>query len=453
MLSDAISAAQALFSSVLGPAFSGCCADGADEQRFETRDGPLASAAYEDTMISTPIFPTILAKEAPSTPSQEGGQPKGLSPHSESEARQPRSPAGHAPPVAQHIAPEAEVGHEAPAEVVEAALPEAEVAEDLAGPADKAADPEDVEEAEEVVEAEGPEAEAEAPASPSGVQWKQGGVIASLITGTAVGDGGLPVDELVERDEVELEGGGRYWGQWLGSERHGKGVLLGPGGDRYSGLFHHNVAHGRGTLVEADGSRYEGQWRNDMKHGHGIYIHVDGTTYEGQWAEDSKCGTGTESWADGASYQGEFRNGLKHGVGVYRGRGAEYEGQFSEDKMHGQGCYTFATGRKYCGCWAEGHMSGHGRMELPTGAVYEGEYLNGVKHGHGTFTAPDGKSYCGDWARGKQHGRGIANDGEDNLEEQIWEHGEFVSGEPLTPGATAAHLAGGEGSDLEEDGP
>lgn len=42
--------------------------------------------------------------------------------------------------------------------------------------------------------------------------------------------------------------------------------------------------------------------------------------------------------------------------------------------MDGEGTYRFANGRVYVGQWAMGHMSGHGKMEMPDGSKYEGGY-------------------------------------------------------------------------------
>lgn len=42
--------------------------------------------------------------------------------------------------------------------------------------------------------------------------------------------------------------------------------------------------------------------------------------------------------------------------------------------MDGEGTYRFANGRVYVGQWAMGHMSGHGKMEMPDGSRYEGGY-------------------------------------------------------------------------------
>lgn len=129
---------------------------------------------------------------------------------------------------------------------------------------------------------------------------------------------GAKFADLVEKPEMEVEGGARYKGQWRGNMRHGHGVLTRADGHRYEGAWLDNRAHGHGTFTESSGTSYEGQWHQDQKHGYGKYVHIDGTTYEGEWHSDEKSGRGIETWSDGARYEGEFLHGSKHGVGVYK---------------------------------------------------------------------------------------------------------------------------------------
>eukprot|EP00446_Apocalathium_sp_SHHI-4_P084371 CAMPEP_0177497522 /NCGR_PEP_ID=MMETSP0369-20130122/35091_1 /TAXON_ID=447022 ORGANISM="Scrippsiella hangoei-like, Strain SHHI-4" /NCGR_SAMPLE_ID=MMETSP0369 /ASSEMBLY_ACC=CAM_ASM_000364 /LENGTH=464 /DNA_ID=CAMNT_0018974677 /DNA_START=9 /DNA_END=1403 /DNA_ORIENTATION=- len=361
--------------------YSCCCsAEGAEARaRGEAQDGGMGGYVYneEPLLVSQPVFPTILK------PQQEGSS-KLLSPTNGGHSSVPGSAFETAPLVqdvhlngAMAATPTSSYGSRTPV---------------------------------------------------GRVQWAPGGVLASLMNSGVGGE----QEDLVECPEMEIENGARYVGQWLGDERHGRGILVTRDGLRYEGHFKHNMAHGRGLFIEADGSRYEGQWDQDTKQGHGVYTHIDGTTFEGQWRKDVKSGTGTEVWADGALYQGEFFNGFKHGVGIYRGNGGvEYEGQFREDKMHGEGCYKFAGGRKYFGQWADGHMTGAGRMEWPNGAVYDGGYLNDLKSGEGSFLWPDGRTYSGGWLNGKQHGEGISEDAKGFKTQDVWNHGELVSSEDL----------------------
>mmetsp|Transcript_84527 Transcript_84527/g.236601 ORF Transcript_84527/g.236601 Transcript_84527/m.236601 type:complete len:383 (-) Transcript_84527:152-1300(-) len=234
--------------------------------------------------------------------------------------------------------------------------------------------------------------------------------------------------QLVERPEVEIEGGARYRGQWLNMRRHGRGVLTRPDGQRYEGEFSDNRAHGRGLFQTTNGKTYDGEWEADRAHGYGKYVHMDGSSYEGEWRRDEKCGRGEETWADGSRYTGEFRFGSKHGEGAYTSaKGVAYEGQFRLDKMEGEGSYRFADGRVFRGQWRDGHMHGTGKMEWPNGSSYTGGYERDMKSGEGTFVWPDGRVYRGQWKSGKQHGHGKTVDSSGLESEGEWLNGERAS--------------------------
>eukprot|EP00913_Durusdinium_trenchii_P024990 g23455.t2 len=144
-------------------------------------------------------------------------------------------------------------------------------------------------------------------------------------------EGGTKFADLVEKPEMEVEGGARYKGQWRGNMRHGHGILTRADGHRYEGAWLDNRAHGHGTFTESSGTSYEGPTLKEW------YVHIDGTTYEGEWHSDEKSGRGIETWSDGARYEGEFLHGSKHGVGIYKsGTGVQYEGQFHNDQILGK---------------------------------------------------------------------------------------------------------------------
>ena len=95
-------------------------------------------------------------------------------------------------------------------------------------------------------------------------------------------------NEHVFRDEVQMENGARYEGEWLatGNVRDGKGKQLWADGSLYEGYWEGDKANGKGRLIHADGDVYEGDWVDDKAHGEGVYLHMDGARYEGQWEED-----------------------------------------------------------------------------------------------------------------------------------------------------------------------
>eukprot|EP00929_Paragymnodinium_shiwhaense_P098979 TRINITY_DN60528_c0_g2_i1.p1 TRINITY_DN60528_c0_g2~~TRINITY_DN60528_c0_g2_i1.p1 ORF type:complete len:359 (+),score=67.21 TRINITY_DN60528_c0_g2_i1:72-1148(+) len=207
-----------------------------------------------------------------------------------------------------------------------------------------------------------------------------------------------------KRPKVSLPGGGSYEGSWLGSARHGEGVLVLP-----------------------DGTRYTGQFLNDRKNGLGTYCYPNGSTYVGQWQDDVQRGTGCENWSDGSTFEGEFSNGRKNGLGRFVwANGCIYEGAFEDNDMHGEGTYSWADGRSYAGQWQRNLMGIEGAMQWPDGRVYEGEFKEGKKHGEGTHWWPDGRSYRGQWAEGRQHNVGIARTSKGVECKGLWTEGKFI---------------------------
>eukprot|EP00927_Polykrikos_kofoidii_P012138 TRINITY_DN15211_c0_g1_i2.p1 TRINITY_DN15211_c0_g1~~TRINITY_DN15211_c0_g1_i2.p1 ORF type:complete len:504 (+),score=53.91 TRINITY_DN15211_c0_g1_i2:218-1729(+) len=209
---------------------------------------------------------------------------------------------------------------------------------------------------------------------------------------------------LVEREEMYLDGGVRYKGQWQGNVCHGLGRLVRPDGTSYEGNFRCGRADGRGKLTASDGSIYDGDWDQDQAHGFGIYVHLDGSTYVGEWIRDLKEGSGMERCSDGSRYEGQFHGGFKHGEGMFTSSSGSvsYKGQFREDVMEGIGCYRFQDGRTYTGQWTNGRMHGTGSMVWPDGSKFEGSFRHGLRHGEGCLILKDGTSTRGQWVVGKQ---------------------------------------------------
>ncbi|CAJ1360949.1 unnamed protein product [Effrenium voratum] len=176
------------------------------------------------------------------------------------------------------------------------------------------------------------------------------------------------------RPEFFYENGERYAGEWLGNERHGRGVQTWPNGARYEGQFEHNRASGQGIFQFPNGGIYEGQWRSDRAHGHGSYRHFDQASYDGQWRNDKQHGEGVELWPDGARFEGQHREGQKSGKGKLSWPdGSSYEGNFDSNTLHGEGVYRWSDGKEYSGQWAKDRMSGAGCFTWPDGRVYTGQ--------------------------------------------------------------------------------
>lgn len=121
-----------------------------------------------------------------------------------------------------------------------------------------------------------------------------------------------PKEGLVDERQSELW----YEGTYLGTLKHGKGVLR-MAGCRYEGDFLNDMKHGDGSLIWDDGRRYCGQFVCDVFEGEAVMHWPDGRLYVGQYFEDKKHGDGTFTWQDGRRYQGKWIAGKRHGIGIY----------------------------------------------------------------------------------------------------------------------------------------
>ncbi|CAD8201105.1 unnamed protein product [Paramecium pentaurelia] len=218
-----------------------------------------------------------------------------------------------------------------------------------------------------------------------------------------------------------------YNGQWLGKDRHGKGIQSWPDGAQYDGEWEHNKAHGRGIFRHADKIEYEGQWKYSKACGYGVMRSPNGAYYEGEWENDLQHGYGKEKWADGSYYEGQYYKGLKHGKGKYIWKdNSYYEGEWQNNKIHGLGAYHWIDGRGYIGQWRNGMMNGHGEYSWSDGRKYIGEYLNDQKDGYGVYKWVDGKEFRGLWQKGVQHGEGIYVTVDGRTKRGLWQEGKLV---------------------------
>lgn len=77
----------------------------------------------------------------------------------------------------------------------------------------------------------------------------------------------LNVEEHTTFPAVQISNGAIYQGEWLMSQRDGKGFQEWPDGSRYVGEWKYDKANGYGKLFHADGDVYEGMWVEDKAHG------------------------------------------------------------------------------------------------------------------------------------------------------------------------------------------
>ena len=104
--------------------------------------------------------------------------------------------------------------------------------------------------------------------------------------------------------------GNIYEGEFLGREKHGKGVFKMINGNVYHGEFSRDVKQGLGTLDYKNGARYSGLFIKDNLGGRGVYTYPNGTdSYVGEFFEGKFHGHGTRSYSNRFSYTGTFKNG------------------------------------------------------------------------------------------------------------------------------------------------
>jgi hypothetical protein len=227
--------------------------------------------------------------------------------------------------------------------------------------------------------------------------------------------------------------GENYIGEFRNGKKHGKGVLTWADGNKYEGEFQDDKKHGKGVLSWADGDKYEGEFQDDKKHGKGVLILADGEIYDGEFKNGKKHGKGVLSWADGNKYEGEFQDGKEHGKGVFTWvNGGKYEGYFENNQLHGKGVFTWVNGDKYEGEFRDGKKHGKGVLILADGESYDGEFQDDKKHGKGVLTWADGNKYEGEFRDGKKHGKGLLTEVNGNRYEGYFESNQLYEKGVLT---------------------
>lgn len=116
---------------------------------------------------------------------------------------------------------------------------------------------------------------------------------------------------------------------------NGKGRYLYQSGGRYEGEFLHGEPHGRGTYTLSSGRvMYRGEWRNGRPAGQGEFYLEDGRRYVGHFVDGRFEGRGIYYFPDGARYEGEFRGGFFEGQGTFvAADGTRTSGRFDKDRL------------------------------------------------------------------------------------------------------------------------
>lgn len=105
---------------------------------------------------------------------------------------------------------------------------------------------------------------------------------------------------------------GRYVGEYVEDQPHGKGVFTYADGSKYDGMWENGKYSGKGEHTSTDKSRYIGSWKDGTPHGSGILFGSDRSATSGTWSE-GKIITGEFIFPDGVKYVGAFKNGVPIG--------------------------------------------------------------------------------------------------------------------------------------------
>ncbi|KAL4441157.1 hypothetical protein ABPG74_002107 [Tetrahymena malaccensis] len=254
-----------------------------------------------------------------------------------------------------------------------------------------------------------------------------------------------------------------FFGQYMNSKRHGKGLMIYNNGRLYEGLWENDLKHGKGfekfpncsvyegqyvngkpegigTYTYFNGEVYDGQWVNGMKHGSGIWRGTKNDSYIGEWKFGKPDGYGVHTWINGDRYEGQFKGCLKHGEGTEKfSNGDIYIGNYVNGKPEGYGEYYWINQSFFKGYFKNGLRDGHGVWKRGPGNsdTYEGEYVNDKKCGYGVFTWASGNVYKGHYFEDLRHGYGEMYWTDGSYYKGMWERGiQHGEGEMCMPGDT-----------------
>ena len=87
------------------------------------------------------------------------------------------------------------------------------------------------------------------------------------------------------------------------------GVQTFDNGDVYTGEFLGSKKHGKGVLKTLSNRTYDGGWENDVPHGYGISTFPNGKIYTGEYKKGRPFGKGQWTYSDGSTYTGNWVKG------------------------------------------------------------------------------------------------------------------------------------------------
>lgn len=248
-----------------------------------------------------------------------------------------------------------------------------------------------------------------------------------------------------------------YSGQFVNSQRYGKGKMTLQNGNVYEGQFVKNSIQGQGSMTYTNGDRYIGLWANDQPNGQGKYFFKTRERYEGQLINGEFDGQGTMYYNDGAYYTGSWKANRKNGSGrIVTPDGKITTGTWNLGKAvntstastptsvpsrpapgststttkpnpakpspakpsatkpdvtglrncgtiycrNGQGFYDYPDGSRWIGEFKDSYPNGRGVCHYANGDRYEGEWANNAPYGEGIMYFASGRVYGAVWMNG-----------------------------------------------------
>ena len=206
------------------------------------------------------------------------------------------------------------------------------------------------------------------------------------------------------------DGGEKYFGEYRGGVRSGKGVLVSENGDCYFGSMKDGVRHGKGVLYDEStstvravhcengevASRYDATERSELS---GLYepleeveigeysfmqmyscerVKDSDAVYVGDTDDGNANGVGRMVYADGTTLYGEWQDGVQNGHAMYLDPGIMLEvGTLVDGELSGFGARADELGILVGRFASEGAPDGDMYRYLNTGDVYLERYENG----------------------------------------------------------------------------
>ena len=136
----------------------------------------------------------------------------------------------------------------------------------------------------------------------------------------------------IEKKEIRFEDA-TYYGETLGKEITGLGIIVNDDGRRYEGYILDSDRNGIGIFYGKDGDIFQGEYKKNKRNGFGIEEDPDVGKYEGDWLNDGINGTGILTYNEGGIYIGQFEKAQRSGFGKMMWTNGYYcIGQFKDSK-------------------------------------------------------------------------------------------------------------------------